>query len=110
MKLWQYVVTHGKQYSLDSTSVGTTRGDRANGDRFLLLVDAGDRELADAVKMSDLVQASGKAHPSYLHVFLKLSDVETVNVRTLMRELCLANPAAAEQYLSASLAKSSCAR
>jgi hypothetical protein len=65
----------------------------------------GDRELADAVKTSDLVQASGKAHPSYLHVFVKLSDVETVDVRTLMRELSLANPAAAEQYLSASLAK-----
>lgn len=62
----------------------------------------GDRELADAVKMSDLVQESGKAHPSYLHVFVKLSDVETVNIRTLMRELSLANPAAAEAYLSAS--------
>lgn len=57
------------------------------------------------MKVSDLVQASGKTHPSYLHVFVKLSDVETVNIRTLMRELSLANPAAAEQYLSGSLAK-----
>eukprot|EP00878_Enallax_costatus_P000279 GHUV01000350.1.p1 GENE.GHUV01000350.1~~GHUV01000350.1.p1 ORF type:complete len:646 (+),score=230.80 GHUV01000350.1:469-2406(+) len=67
----------------------------------------GDRELADAVKTSDIIQASGKAHPSYLHVFVKLSDVETVSIRTLMRELSLANPAAAEAYLSATLNKPS---
>lgn len=68
---------------------------------------AGDRDLADAVKTSDIVQASGKAHPSYLHVFVKLSDVETVSIRTLMRELSLANPAAAEEYLSSTLDKPS---
>lgn len=60
----------------------------------------GDRELADAVRVSDLVKASGKTHASYLHVFVKLADVESVNIRTLMRELSLANPAAAEQQLA----------
>lgn len=64
-----------------------------------------DRELADAVRTSDLVSASGKAHPAYLHVFVKLSDVESVSMRTLMRELSLASPAAAEQQLASSLSR-----
>lgn len=62
------------------------------------------------MKVSDLVQSSGKTHPSYLHVFVKLSDVETVNIRTLMREFSLANPVVAEQYLADSLLKSSSKR
>lgn len=68
--------------------------------QLVLWFAAGDRELADAVRVSDLVKASGKTHASYLHVFVKLADVESVNIRTLMRELSLANPAAAEQQLA----------
>lgn len=64
-----------------------------------------DRELADAVRLSDLVSASGKATPAYLHVFVKLTDVESVTMRTLMRELSLSNPVAAEQRLAATMMK-----
>lgn len=64
-----------------------------------------DRELADSVRLSDLVTASGKATPAYLHVFVKLSDVESVTMRTLMRELSLSNPVAAEQQLAATMMK-----
>jgi hypothetical protein len=64
-----------------------------------------DRELADAVRLSDLVSASGKATPAYLHVFVKLTDVESVTMRTLMRELSLSNPVAAEQQLAATMMK-----
>ncbi|KAF8073104.1 PI4KG4 [Scenedesmus sp. PABB004] len=63
----------------------------------------GDRELADAVRVSDLVAESGKEHPSYLHVFVKLADVESVNISTPLRALSLDNPAAAEQHLAESL-------
>ncbi len=38
-------------------------------------------------------QHSGKAHPSYLHVFIKLADLESVSIKTLMRELSLFNAA-----------------
>jgi hypothetical protein len=54
-----------------------------------------DRELADDLRTSNLVPAA--AHPSYLHVFVKLGDVESVTIRTLMRELSLSSPASAEQ-------------
>jgi hypothetical protein len=50
-----------------------------------------------------LVSASGKATPAYLHVFVKLTDVESVTMRTLMRELSLSNPVAAEQRLAATM-------
>lgn len=67
--------------------------------------DCRDRELADSVRLSDLVTASGKATPAYLHVFVKLTDVESVTMRTLMRELSLSNPVAAEQQLAATMMK-----
>eukprot|EP00879_Flechtneria_rotunda_P001456 GHRR01001610.1.p1 GENE.GHRR01001610.1~~GHRR01001610.1.p1 ORF type:complete len:608 (+),score=281.81 GHRR01001610.1:779-2602(+) len=72
--------------------------------KHALCTPAGDRELADSVRVTDLVSASGKTHPSYLHVFVKLSDVESVDIRTMMRELRLSNPAVAESQLSAALA------
>lgn len=52
------------------------------------------------MRVSDIVKSSGKTHASYLHVFVKLADVESVSIRTLMRELSLANPAAAEEQLA----------
>lgn len=55
------------------------------------------------MRLSGLVSASGKATPAYLHVFVKLSDVESVTMRTLMRELKLSNPVAAEQQLAATM-------
>lgn len=57
------------------------------------------------MRLSDLVSASGKATPAYLHVFVKLADVESVTMRTLMRELSLSNPVAAEQQLAATMMK-----
>lgn len=54
----------------------------------------GDKQLADAVRTSALVKGSGVTHPSILHVFVKLSDVDQVNVRTLKREFSLCSRAA----------------
>lgn len=74
---------------------------------FTMLVVVGAiyccRELADAVKASDLIAASGRAHPSYLHVFVKMSDVESVHIRTMMRELSLSNPTSVEPQLTSSV-------
>lgn len=56
----------------------------------------GDKELADHIRISDMVANGGKDHPSYLHVFVKLSDVESVSVRTLLREVTLNHAAVPE--------------
>jgi hypothetical protein len=51
----------------------------------------GDKQLADEVRASALVRGSGVTHPSILHVFVKLSDVDQVNIRTLKREFSLSS-------------------
>lgn len=54
----------------------------------------GDRQLTDDFRVADMIKHSGKASPSYLHVFIKLADLESVSIKTLMRELSLFNAAA----------------
>lgn len=51
----------------------------------------GDRAVMDHMTVGELVRASGRALPEYLHVLVRLSDVDTVDVKTLRREVSLSN-------------------
>lgn len=61
----------------------------------------GDKETAEAIRVSDMVGSSGITHPSILHVFVKLADVDHVKIRTLKREFSLSNQAASSAGRSA---------
>jgi hypothetical protein len=68
----------------------------------------GDRELAEQVKAHNIAKAApamgctnGSHQPGCLHVFVKLADIDQVDMRTLKREVSLTNAMWQARYSSA---------